>query len=76
MINAKYADLLFALFMAIFMSGLMSFVVTLFNIGLIDGLLFIWLRAWGFAFCVAFPTIVIVAPIAKKLVAKFVNGAG
>ena len=46
----------------------MSLVITVFNVGLVDNLLFIWLKAWGFAFCVAFPTINVVAPIVRKLV--------
>ncbi|MCB1659337.1 MAG: DUF2798 domain-containing protein [Moraxellaceae bacterium] len=69
MIPAKYGHYVFAFFMALLMSCIMSLVITIFNVGLVDNLLFIWLKAWAFAFCVAFPTINVVAPIVRKLVA-------
>jgi hypothetical protein len=50
------------------MSGIMSFVITLLNLGLVDGLASIWLHAWGIAFVVAFPTIVLVTPVVRALV--------
>ena len=53
--------------MALLMSCLMSFVVSTFNMGFVDNLVFIWLKAWGVAFSIAFPAIVIVAPIVRKL---------
>jgi hypothetical protein len=56
--------------MALMMSCLMSLVVTTVNVGVVENLASIWLRAWGVAFSVAFPTIVLVAPIARK----FSNG--
>jgi hypothetical protein len=51
----------------------MSFVITLFNVGLIDGILIKWLKAWGFAFMVAFPTVLIIGPIVRRLVALLID---
>ena len=68
MISAKYQKLVFSFFMALLMSCIMSFVITLFNVGFIENVLFTWLKAWAFAFVVAFPTINLVAPIVNKLV--------
>lgn len=68
MISAKFHKLVFSFFMALLMSCIMSFVITLFNVGFIENILFIWLKAWAFAFVVAFPTINLVAPIVNKLV--------
>lgn len=67
MIPPKYAPLVFSFFMALLMSGLMSMVITIYNIGLVDGLAGIWLRAWVFAFIVAFPSIVVVTPLVRRL---------
>ncbi|HDY84665.1 hypothetical protein LCGC14_0724420 [marine sediment metagenome] len=67
MINPKHKKLVFAFFMALMMSCLMSFVITIFNIGLHNGGILLWLKAWCFAFVVAFPAITLVAPIANKL---------
>lgn len=63
----------FAFFMALLMSGFMSLVITLFNLGLVNNLLFIWLKAWLFAFCIAFPTVIFVAPIVHKLTDKLIS---
>ena len=68
MISARYQKLVFSFFMALLMSCIMSFVITLFNVGFIENVMFIWLKAWAFAFVVAFPTINVVAPIVNKLV--------
>ena len=73
MINPKYQKLVFAFFMALIMSCLMSFVITIFNIGLNNQLVHLWLKAWAFAFFVAFPAITLVAPIALKLTMRLVK---
>ncbi len=46
----------------------MSLVISIFNVGLVDNILHVWLHAWGFAFVVAFPTVMVVAPTVKRLV--------
>lgn len=68
MIARKYHRLVFSFFMSLLMSGIMSLVISVFNLGLVSDILFIWLKAWGFAFSVAFPTIMLVSPIVFKLV--------
>tara|TARA_Y100000590_G_scaffold428453_1_gene539772 strand:+ start:1330 stop:1506 length:177 start_codon:yes stop_codon:yes gene_type:complete len=55
------------------MSGIMSLVISIFNTGLVDGIITIWLKAWGFAFVVAFPIIVVVSPIVRRLVNAVVD---
>jgi len=67
MIPARFQHLVFAFFMAFLMSGLMSLVITAFNVGLVSNLLTLWLQAWSFAFVVAFPSVVVVSPLVKKL---------
>ena len=54
--------------MSLLMSCIMSLVISVFNIGLVEGIALVWLKAWGFAFVVAFPTIIMVSPIVRKLV--------
>lgn len=73
MIDPKYSQLLFTFLMALFMSGVMSLVITLYNIGLVDGIAAIWLEAWLFAFVVAFPVINLVLPIVRRLVTLLVK---
>ena len=73
MIDSKYQKLVFAFFMALIMSCLMSFVITTFNIGLNNQLIHLWLKAWSFAFLVAFPSVTLVAPIAHRLTMRLVK---
>lgn len=69
MISRKYQRVVFSFFMALLMSCIMSLVISVFNVGLVSNIISIWLRAWSFAFVVAFPTILVVAPLVHKLVA-------
>ncbi|MDD2698756.1 MAG: DUF2798 domain-containing protein [Arcobacteraceae bacterium] len=72
MIPKRYEFVLFAFLMAAFMAGFMSFIVTIINIGFVDGLVLFWLEAYWKAFLVAFPTIMVVVPQVRKIVHKLV----
>jgi hypothetical protein len=50
-------------------------VITVHNIGLVPNILYIWLDAWAFAFVVAFPAVMLVAPVVRKLVVKLIRQA-
>lgn len=73
MIDKKYQNTVFAFLMALFMSCIMSLVICIFNVGLVDNIIHIWLKAWVFAFVVAFPTVSFVAPVVRKLVGMIVK---
>jgi hypothetical protein len=53
--------------MSLAVSCLVSLVVSILNVGFVDNLMTIWLKAWPVAFCAAFPAILIFAPIVRKL---------
>lgn len=72
MIPVKYASYVFSFFMSLLMSGIMSLVISVFNVGLVEDIVTIWLKAWVFAFAVALPTIIAVTPLVRKLVALVV----
>jgi len=69
MIPKKYAPQAFSFFMALLMSCVMSLMISLINLGLVDGLALLWLRAWALAFVIAFPCILLVTPLVRKLAA-------
>ena len=73
MINRKYKSFVFSFFMSLLMSGIMSLAITIFNLGLVDDLLIIWLRSWVFAFFIAFPVIILVSPVVHKIVSFVVD---
>lgn len=68
MINEKYQHFVFAFFMALLMSCIMSLVISVFNVGFVENILSIWIKAWGFAFIVAMPAVLLVSPVVRKLV--------
>ena len=66
----KKIHLVFSLVMSVFMVAIMSFVVTLINIGWVDTLISQWLESFFYAWLVAFPIIYVFSPIFRKLVTK------
>ncbi len=73
MINRKYHRIVFAFFMGLLMSCLMSLVISVHNVGWVPNIISVWLSAWAFAFSIAFPAIIFIAPIVNKLVSKVLN---
>jgi len=70
MIPAKFAPLLFSFCLSIIMSCVVSRVATRNAAGLDDGFAALWLAAWYKSWIVAFPTILVVAPLTRRLVAR------
>ncbi len=71
--NKKYAPYIFASIMAVAMGFFMSFFLTWINTGVAEGFLLRWMKAFGVGVCVAFPTSLIIAPVAQKIVKKFTS---
>ena len=69
----RYAPYLFGLLL----SGMMSFIVagiaTIRALGFIDGVFFNWITAWLGAWAVAFPAVLVVAPLVRRIVAAVVD---
>lgn len=68
--NYRHAPVLLAFFTSLMMSLLMSGVVTFLNLGLVDDFLRRWLIAFVSAFVIAFPSILLVLPVARKIVGR------
>lgn len=69
-IPARYSHLLLAFFTSLLMSFLMSGLITLLNLGLAEDFLVRWFTAFVTAFTVAFPAILLVLPVARRIVAR------
>jgi Protein of unknown function (DUF2798) len=65
--QAKYKPILFAFFMSMFMAFIVSGALTLVNFGFVDGLFLKWMRGFMIAWCCAFPAVMLVAPVARKI---------
>lgn len=46
----------------------MSFIISVFNVGFVSNIVTIWLKAWAFAFVIAFPAIFLISPLVHRLV--------
>ena len=72
MIPARYGHIVFSALL----SAMMSFIVSGFSlwraVGFTDGLPGLWLGAWLGSWAIAFPAVLVVAPIARRLVARLV----
>ena len=64
------------LFLSILMSCIISFVSTLKAMGFTPDLLVSWLKAWGISWLVAFPTVMIVLPVVRRLAGLVVETPG
>lgn len=73
MIPARYSPILFGLILSGLMSCLVSCISTLRIVGPAEGFFGSWMSAWSFGWAVAFPAVLIVAPITRRLVAGLVR---
>jgi len=60
--------LAFAIIMAIFTTGIVTFAAISVNIGFTQNFKKIWLKSWGISYIVAIPAILIIAPKVQSLV--------
>lgn len=67
--NAIAVPLLLSLMMTCIVSG----ISTVNSMGLTDGLFETWMRAWGFSWVVAFPIMMFVLPVVRRIVFVFVE---
>ena len=71
--RARYAPILFGFILSALMSFLVSEIATFRNAGLVDGFFTIWVGAWLPSWLIAFPVVLVVAPIARRLVGALVK---
>jgi len=71
--SPRFAPVLFGLVLSALMSLIVSCIATLRNAGLADGFVTLWLGAWLPSWLVAFPTVLFVAPLARRLVGALVK---
>ncbi|RWB58959.1 DUF2798 domain-containing protein [Mesorhizobium sp.] len=65
---ARYASVVGPLVLSLLMTFIVSFISTLKSLGLHPNLPAIWLTAWGLSWLVAFPTLLLVLPVVRRIV--------
>ncbi|TGE00773.1 DUF2798 domain-containing protein [Methylobacterium nonmethylotrophicum] len=69
---ARYAPLVTAFLLSVMMTGIVSAIATLLSLGVTPDALLHWPRAWGFSWLVAFPTLLLVLPLVRRVAARIV----
>ena len=75
MIPARFAPVLFGFILSGLMSLMVSGIATFRAIGLGEAFVGAWMGAWGASWIVAFPAVLVVAPITRRLVAALVKAS-
>ncbi len=73
MVSIKHLHKVQALILSGFMSFIMSGVISLINLGLVDNFIEVWFHAWIVSYAIAFPSILLVFPTARKLAMKIAS---
>mgnify|MGYP003110686265 FL=1 len=72
MIPARFAPVVFGFILSGLMSCIVSGIATFRVLDAHDPMLASWLGAWIYSWMVAFPTVLLVAPLTRRIVAKLV----
>lgn len=72
----RYFHLGFSIVMGALMVSVITFVITLVNVGLAAGFMASWAKALCLAYVVAVPGIYFLAPLARRIVTVFVKPPG
>jgi hypothetical protein len=70
---ARFAPVLFGFVLSGMMSLVVSGIATYRNAGLVDSFFGLWINAWLPSWLIAFPVVLVVAPIARRLVGVVVK---
>ena len=73
MMSARFAPIAFGFVLSCLMSLVVSGISTFRAAGPIDGFLALWIGAWLPSWLIAFPIVVIVAPVARRIVTGLVK---
>ena len=69
-LHRKYFHLVFSLVMGAKMVFVMTFFITLINLGWVEGFFASWMRAYAIAYVIAVPVIYYLAPLARRFAAR------
>lgn len=70
MIPTRFAPILFGLVLSGMMTIVVSGISVLQALGLREGFLLLWLFAWLSSWAVAFPLVLLMAPLTRRIVAR------
>jgi len=69
----KKFHFVFSLVMGATMVFLMTFVITLINVGWVENFFQMWIKAFGIAYVIVVPVIFFLAPMARKITGRLLG---
>ena len=69
----KKFHLVFSILMGAMMISIMTFVITMVNVGWSEQFLGLWMKAFAIAYVVGVPVIFFLAPVARKLTGRWLG---
>lgn len=75
MFSPRFAPFLFGFFLSCMMSFIISGVATMRTVGFVPALPGYWANAWLSSWVVAFPSVLVVGPFARRIVARLTTPA-
>ena len=73
MISPRFAPIAFGFVLSALMSLVVSGISTVRTAGMIEGFARLWVGAWLPSWLIAFPIVLVVAPVARRLVGSMVR---
>ena len=70
---ARYAGIVMPLILSLCMSCIVAGISTVKSVGLTPDVLDKWMQAWGVSWLAAFPSLLVVLPVVRKVVAALVH---
>lgn len=70
---ARFAPIAFGFVLSSLMSFLVSGIATFRNAGLVENFFTLWIGAWIPSWLIAFPVVLVVAPVARRIVGSLVR---
>lgn len=71
----RYTSIVLPFLLSIIMTFVVSMVSTLRSLGLEEFSLYVWMSAWVISWLIAFPTLLLVLPVVRKITAILVQAA-
>lgn len=73
MIPRRFEPILFGLILSGLMTCAVSGIATVRAVGWIDGIFGMWMGAWVISWAIAFPLVLFLAPLTRRIVARLVR---
>jgi hypothetical protein len=70
---ARYAGVVMPLLLSVLMTFIVSLISTWRGVGLVPHFVRLWMGAWALSWLVAFPTLLLVLPLVRRMTAALVD---